>query len=48
MVKQILAETTFTLFTQNQKWLETTDNFEVSAGNSGTFDVPYTIRGGTL
>lgn len=26
----------------------TTQNFEVKAGDSGTFDVPYTIRGGTI
>ena len=27
---------------------ETTNNFEVDAGSSGTFDVEYTIRGGTV
>lgn len=27
---------------------ETTDIFEVDAGDSGTFDVPYTIKGGTV
>ncbi|MCY4492174.1 MAG: PEFG-CTERM sorting domain-containing protein [Thaumarchaeota archaeon] len=27
---------------------ETTDSFEVGAGSSGTFDVEYTIRGGTV
>lgn len=26
----------------------TTQNFEVKAGDSGTFDIPYTIRGGTI
>ena len=41
------AETTF-LFTPQSAILETTDNFEVDAGNSGTFDIQYTIRGGTL
>ena len=28
--------------------IETTDNFEVSAGKYGTFDVPYKITGGTV
>ena len=42
-----IAETTF-LFTPTSAVLETTDIFEVDAGNSGTFDIPYTIRGGTL
>jgi predicted secreted protein with PEFG-CTERM motif len=28
--------------------IETTTNFEVNAGNSGTFDVEYTIKGGTV
>ena len=27
--------------------VETTNNFEVNAGDSGTFDIKYTIRGGT-
>ncbi|MGI0003855.1 MAG: PEFG-CTERM sorting domain-containing protein, partial [Candidatus Nitrosotenuis sp.] len=26
----------------------TAENFEVNAGNSGTFDVPYSIKGGTI
>ena len=42
-----VAETNF-LFTPTSAVLETTDIFEVDAGNSGTFDIPYTIRGGTL
>ncbi len=42
-----VAETNF-LFTPTSAVLETTDIFEVDAGNSGTFDVLYTIRGGTL
>ena len=42
-----VAETNF-LFTPTSAVLETTDIFEVDAGNSGTFDIPYTIRGGTI
>ena len=42
-----IAETTF-LFTPESEILDTTDIFEVNAGDSGTFDVSYTIRGGTL
>ena len=42
-----VAETTF-LFTPESEILDTTDIFEVNAGDSGTFDVSYTIRGGTL
>jgi len=42
-----IAETTF-LYTPNSEVLTTTDIFEVDAGSSGTFDLPYTIRGGTL
>jgi len=42
-----VAETNF-LFTPTSVVLETTDIFEVDAGNSGTFDIPYTIRGGSL
>ena len=41
------AETSF-LYTPNSEVLTTTDIFEVNAGSSGTFDLPYTIRGGTL
>jgi predicted secreted protein with PEFG-CTERM motif len=42
-----IAETSF-LYTPNSEVLTTTDIYEVDAGNSGTFDLPYTIRGGTL
>ena len=42
-----IAETTF-LYTPKSEVLITTDIFEVDAGSSGTFDLPYTIRGGTL
>ena len=41
------GETTF-LFTPQSEVLETTDIFEVDARNSGTFDILYSIRGGTL
>ena len=42
-----IAESTFT-FTPKSAIIDTTDIFEVNAGNSGTFDIQYTIRGGTL
>jgi len=42
-----IAETTF-VFTPESAVLTTTDMFEVDAGNSGTIDLSYTIRGGTL
>ncbi|MBA4447871.1 MAG: PEFG-CTERM sorting domain-containing protein [Nitrosopumilaceae archaeon] len=42
-----IAETTF-LYTPKSEVITTTDIFEVDAGNSGTFDLAYTIRGGTL
>ena len=42
-----IAETTFS-YTPNSKILTTTNTFEVDAGSSGTFDLDYTIRGGTL
>ena len=42
-----VAETTFS-YTPNSEILTTTDTFEVDAGSSGTFDLDYTIRGGTL
>jgi len=42
-----IAETNF-LFTPQSEILDTTDIFEVDAGNSGTFDISYNIRGGTL
>jgi predicted secreted protein with PEFG-CTERM motif len=42
-----IAESTF-LFTPKSAIIDTTDIFEVDAGNSGTFDIQYTIRGGTI
>lgn len=42
-----IAETSF-LYTPESAILTTTDMFEVDAGNSGTFDLSYTVRGGTL
>jgi len=42
-----IAESTFG-FTPKSAIIDTTDIFEVDAGNSGTFDIQYTIRGGTL
>lgn len=42
-----IAETTF-LYTPDSEVLITTDTFEVNAGSSGTFDLDYTIRGGTI
>ena len=42
-----IAETSF-LYTPKSQVLTTTDIFEVDAGSSGTFDLSYTIRGGTL
>jgi len=42
-----IAETIFS-YTPDSEVLTTTNIFEVDAGNSGTFDLPYTIRGGTL
>jgi len=42
-----IAETIF-LFTPESEILDTTDIFEVNAGSSGTFDILYTIRGGTV
>ena len=41
------AETQFT-FLPKSKITKTTDSFEVSAGDHGTFDMEYTIRGGTI
>ena len=41
------AETQFTFIPKSQV-LETIDNFEVNAGDSGTFDVTYAIRGGII
>jgi len=42
-----IAETEFS-FTPKSELIETTTIFEVNAGNYGTFDVEYTIKGGTI
>ena len=42
-----VSETVF-LYTPDSEVLTTTDTFEVDAGSSGTFDLDYTIRGGTI
>lgn len=35
-------------YTPKSESIETTTNFEVNAGSHGTFDVEYTIKGGTI
>ena len=42
-----IAETEFS-FTPKSESIETTTIFEVNAGGYGTFDVEYTIKGGTI
>jgi len=42
-----IAETMFG-YTPKSEIIETTKDFSVDAGDSGTFDVKYTIRGGTV
>jgi predicted secreted protein with PEFG-CTERM motif len=42
-----IAESIIT-FTPKQEFLETTDSFEVEIPNGGTFDIEYTIKGGTV
>ena len=42
-----IAESEFN-FSPKTEVLKTTDNFEVDAGDFGTFDVEYTIKGGTV
>ncbi len=42
-----IAETEFS-YTPKSESIETTANFEVDAGSNGTFDVEYTIKGGTV
>ena len=42
-----IAETQF-VFVPESEIIETTSNFEVNAGDSGTIDVRYTIRGATI
>jgi len=45
--KVTIAETEFS-YTPKSELIETTTNFEVDAGSYGTFDVEYTIKGGTV
>ena len=42
-----IAESEFSYTPKSEK-IETTTNFEVDAGSYGTFDVEYTIKGGTV
>jgi predicted secreted protein with PEFG-CTERM motif len=42
-----IAESEFD-FTPKSESIKTTTNFEVDAGNYGTFDVEYTIKGGSV
>ena len=42
-----IAESEFS-YTPKSESVENTSNFEVDAGSSGTFDVEYTIKGGTV
>ncbi len=42
-----IAESEFS-YTPKSEVVETTTNFEVDAGSNGTFDVEYTIKGGTV
>ncbi len=42
-----IYETNFD-FQTTESSTDTTEIFEVNAGDSGTFDVPYTIKGGTI
>ena len=42
-----IAESEFS-FTKKTEAIITNDTFEVKAGNAGTFDVNYTIKGGTV
>ncbi len=45
--KANIAESEFS-YSPKSESIETTTNFEVDAGSSGTFDVEYTIKGGTV
>jgi hypothetical protein len=38
----------YSIIRQKSEILEITDDMEVTAGDSGTFDIRYTIRGGTI
>ena len=42
-----ISETQFTFIPESEV-IETQNNFEVNAGDSGTFDVKYTVRGGMI
>jgi predicted secreted protein with PEFG-CTERM motif len=42
-----IAESEFS-YTPKSEVIETTTNYEVDAGSHGTFDVEYTIKGGTI
>jgi len=42
-----IAESEFS-YTPKSEAIETTTNYEVDAGSHGTFDVEYTIKGGTI
>jgi len=42
-----IAETDFSYSPKSESFT-TTDNFEVDAGSQGTFDVEYSIKGGTI
>jgi len=42
-----IVETIFSYIPESES-IETTSNFEVDAGSSGTFDVEYTIKGGIV
>jgi predicted secreted protein with PEFG-CTERM motif len=42
-----IAEVPFT-FTPKSELVETISNYEVNAGSSGTFDISYSIRGGSI
>ena len=44
---QLHSETEFS-YSPKSESIETITNFEVDAGSSGTFDVEYTIKGGTV
>ena len=45
--QEYISETEFS-YTPKSEAVETTTNFEVDAGSHGTFDVEYTIKGGTV
>ena len=47
MEKEYVAETEFS-YTPKIDAVITTTNFEVDAGSHGTFDIEYTIKGGSV